>query len=174
MCLFVVFQSLLTSLCFRWLSTIKHNSFNCCEVLARSDFPVLWNTKSCRMHAQEGHSWCAVKKSYISFWDRPLIFSHSPIKAWQAALALLFLTLPCPINLISEAFWFTVETGLGNRTGRSCQSIQLAHPVWSEVSASPGDHTVQITCVVFDLSRSKYLLLLRLWRAYFESEYIWA
>lgn len=101
-----------------------------------------------------------------------MIFTHSPIKAWQAVLALLFLTLPCPINLISQAFGFTVETGLGNRTGRSCQSIQLTHPVWSEVSASPGDHAVQITYVVFDLSCSKYLSLLCLWRAYFESEYI--
>lgn len=126
------------------------------------------------MRAREGHSWHAVKKSHISLWVGPLIFSHSPIKAWQAAPALLFLTLPCPINLISEAFWFAVETGLGNRTGRSCQSIQLIHPVWSAVSVSPGDHTVQITCVVFDLSCSKYLSLLCLWRAYFEAEYIWA
>lgn len=158
----------------RWsVLTIKHNSFNCFQVwvLNRSAYLVFWNTKNCRMHARRGHSLHAVKKSHF-LRDRPLIFFHSPIKAWQAVLALLFLTLPCPINLISEAFWFTVETGLGTRTGRSCQSIQLTHPVWSEVSACPGDYTVQITCVVFDVSCSKYRLLLCLWRAYFESEYI--
>lgn len=111
-------------------------------------------------------------RNYFFFDIYLWYFFHSTIKAWQAVLALLFLTLPCPINLISEAFWFTVETRLGNRGGRSCQSIQLTHTVWSEVSASPGDHTVQITCAVFDLSRTKYLLVLCLSCAYFHSEYV--
>lgn len=100
------------------------------------------------------------------FWDTPLIFSNSHIKAWQTVLVLLFLTLPCPINLISEAFWFAVETGPGIRTGRSCQSVQLAHP---------GDYTVQITCVVFDVSCCKKIVrYFACGGAYLEPGNIWA
>lgn len=90
-------------------------------------------------------------KIHISFKDKALIFSYSPIKAWQAVLTLVFFTLPCPINLISEAFWVTVETGLGNSRGRSCQSIQLTHTVWSDVSACPEItlYRLPVLCLIF-------------------------
>lgn len=45
-----------------------------------------------------------LKKSHVSFEDKPLVFTHSPIKVWQALLALLSPTLPWPADLISEAF----------------------------------------------------------------------
>jgi len=64
------------------------------------------------------------KKKYPTFlWRIPLIFSYSNIKVWQAVLALLSLPLPCPARLISESFWFTVETGPANCAGRSCQTF---------------------------------------------------
>lgn len=73
------------------------------EVLARSGYLMLWNTKNCRMHAQEGHSWCAVKKKKknytflfkIDLWYFPISLSKLGRLFWPCA------SLPFPAQQIS-------------------------------------------------------------------------
>ena len=79
--------------------TIKHNCASKYKVRARPGYLMLWNTENGRMH-----SWRTVKKkgeekkekSHISFWDRPLIFTHFPYQslAGCAGPALPYPSLP--------------------------------------------------------------------------------
>lgn len=105
---------------------------------------MLWRVTSQLAHLQ---------KITHFFQDRLLIFSHSLIKAWQSVLALLlFFSLHLPNKShIRDAFDLRLKQVCGNRTGRSCQSIQLPRPVWSDLSVNPRHHTVHITWVAFHL-----------------------
>lgn len=78
--------------------TIKHSCASKYKVCAQPGYLMLWNTENGRMH-----SWHTVKKeeekkekSHISFWDRPLIFTHFPYQslAGCAGPALPYPSLP--------------------------------------------------------------------------------